>query len=247
MFQIIQFDLLNLQTVLAECRRLEIEDYRSVAVAFNLWTRKFTRKAYLFYRAQYMQHYQSVWEHFCRGYDLAPDDTLPEWLEEAWIDVRASERLTDHQRFVNEQQAALERYDMAYLSDSYGDPERVLRASPLNFDALWFNMSVRTAPQQQAALRELHYDVYLTTIHWRRVRSAALLVYEAACQGKTCPARGESWYGDETRVHVHHLCYDHLGCERYSDVTVLCVDCHQLEHENQYNRSKNGYNSEINA
>jgi hypothetical protein len=230
-FQIIRFDVLNLQTVLAECRRRGIDDYRTIAVAFNLWQREFARKAYLFYRAQYMQHYNRLWDQFCRGHGITPGDGIAEWQENAWSRWQEEEDLCDHSRFLQEQQALLERYELTYLSDSYANQDHLLRDSPINFDALWFNSTIRTAPQQQMALQALAYDIYLTTLHWRRVRSAMLLVYQAACQSDDCPSMGESLYGEEPTLHVHHLSYDNVGCERYEDLTLLCKDCHLALHE----------------
>lgn len=229
--QIIQFDVLNLQAVLAECRRLNLDDYRSVAVAFNLWQRDFARRATLFYRAQYMQHYNAVWEHFRRVHHLAPGDALPEWLEREWQGWMDSEGVCDHARLVEAQCVTLEQYKIPLFSDHFGNASGLLHNLPFSFDELWFNTTIHTSPEQQAALRSLTYEVYLTTRHWQRVRAAMLLICQGMCQGEGCKAAGESWYGDETLIQVHHLCYDHVGCERFSDLRLLCDDCHHALHD----------------
>lgn len=32
-------------------------------------------------------------------------------------------------------------------------------------------------------------------------------------------------------LHLHHLTYQRLGCERIDDVVLLCYKCHQLQHD----------------
>ena len=32
-------------------------------------------------------------------------------------------------------------------------------------------------------------------------------------------------------LHLHHLTYQRLGCERVDDVVLLCYTCHQLQHD----------------
>lgn len=66
------------------------------------------------------------------------------------------------------------------------------------------------------------YLSYLTSPGWKAFRRRAL---EDA--GYRC-----SWFqcGIGTKLHVHHVTYERLGCERLSDVKVLCDYHHTLEH-----------------
>jgi hypothetical protein len=227
-FHVVQFDVLTLQTVLAECRRLNWHDVHSVAVAFTHWQREFARKAILFYHAQYAQHYNHLWENFCRDYGLTLGDTIPEWLDFAWQARREDEDLDGHAHFVESQRVMLDEYAQHEVSASIAEAKR---CNPIDFDALWFNtVAIRNTPERQEALRALPYDAYLATRHWRRVRAAMLLLNQGVCQNENCKSVGESWFGDETMVQVHHLRYDNIGGERYCDLRLLCKDCHQVAH-----------------
>jgi 5-methylcytosine-specific restriction endonuclease McrA len=73
-----------------------------------------------------------------------------------------------------------------------------------------------------ATLRQLDYDDYLLTPHWQRKRAAKLRQSGYKCERCRYP------YGLE----VHHLTYEHLGCEPLSDLVTLCRRCHQREYEN---------------
>src|SRR5688572_12363079 len=134
-FQVVQFDVLTVQTVLAECRRLNWHDVHSVAVAFTHWQREFARRAILFYRAQYRQHYNHLWEHFCQEYGLTPGDTIPEWLDSAWQAQREDADLDGHAQFVESQRVMLEAYAQHEVSAGLAQAQR---CNPINFDAVWF-------------------------------------------------------------------------------------------------------------
>jgi len=72
-----------------------------------------------------------------------------------------------------------------------------------------------------ACLRKLPYDKYLQTRHWRTKVREALDRADHRCQ--LC--------GSEDRLCVHHNTYERLGCERPSDLIVLCQDCHARHHD----------------
>lgn len=75
------------------------------------------------------------------------------------------------------------------------------------------------------ALREMPYEEYLRTAHWRRVRKEAL----ARC-GWTCVCGQRAWRG-------HHLSYDRRGDEQPGDVIGLCDGCHDKFHETWIHKS----------
>lgn len=64
------------------------------------------------------------------------------------------------------------------------------------------------------------YGEYLRSPEWKARRKEALARAEEACQ--IC--------GSPRDLHVHHRTYERVGCERPSDLTVLCGDCHHHFH-----------------
>lgn len=88
-------------------------------------------------------------------------------------------------------------------------------------------MLARVAEAAQAELvnaREMPYDEYLQTDHWKIVRKQALGRALYRCQ--VCNA-------DQKRLDVHHRTYERLGREKPEDLTVLCCDCHKTFHESE--------------
>jgi 5-methylcytosine-specific restriction endonuclease McrA len=69
-------------------------------------------------------------------------------------------------------------------------------------------------------LASMPYSAYLDTPHWQKVRALALRRAARHCQ--VCGARGH--------LDCHHNTYRRRGCERTSDVVVLCRKCHDLFH-----------------
>ena len=70
-------------------------------------------------------------------------------------------------------------------------------------------------------LRQLPYEKYLETPHWRFLRRKMLKRAEHKCQ--RCRA-------GMVVLHVHHKTYERRGEERLSDLIVLCEKCHSQEH-----------------
>jgi 5-methylcytosine-specific restriction endonuclease McrA len=71
-------------------------------------------------------------------------------------------------------------------------------------------------------LKSMPYTEYLKTDHWKSVRNRALR---------------KAWYkcslcGNTSELHVHHNNYENRGCEKDSDLIVLCKNCHEKHHEN---------------
>lgn len=74
---------------------------------------------------------------------------------------------------------------------------------------------------EQERLRRMPYKLYLSTPHWRRVRTEALKYYENKCG--ICNTTAGA-------LEVHHRTYSRRGAERPADVIVLCGDCHSHHH-----------------
>jgi hypothetical protein len=66
------------------------------------------------------------------------------------------------------------------------------------------------------------YSRYLKSHTWEQRRQGALKRAEGKCQ--LCPAT--------TRLQVHHVTYDRVGCEQIEDLRVLCEPCHKEIHRN---------------
>lgn len=75
---------------------------------------------------------------------------------------------------------------------------------------------------QVRALRTMPYQAYLKTDHWQALRSKMLWKVGYKCQ--LCNASNIS-------LHVHHRTYENRGQEPYTDLIVLCANCHQEFHD----------------
>jgi len=73
-------------------------------------------------------------------------------------------------------------------------------------------------------LKKMPYAKYLESDHWQERRVRHLRSAGFRCQ--LCNA-------DNTKLHVHHRTYERKGCERFSDLIVLCEECHHIFHERQ--------------
>jgi hypothetical protein len=72
-------------------------------------------------------------------------------------------------------------------------------------------------------LRYMKYKEYLETPEWKEIRKRA-----AIKQGFMCGLCGKDISGG---YNTHHKTYRNRGCERYSDLTVLCRKCHKNYHK----------------
>ena len=75
---------------------------------------------------------------------------------------------------------------------------------------------------QEQVIRMTYHD-YLQTERWKEFRKTVLEHYGKKC----CRCGREAW------LNIHHLTYERLGCEKLSDVIVLCKECHMAEHAKQ--------------
>ena len=71
------------------------------------------------------------------------------------------------------------------------------------------------------ALKTMPYREYLETEHWKQLRMEMLKKAKFMCQ--LCAAKGQ--------LHVHHKTYENRGNEPYSDLIVLCANCHGKFHD----------------
>ncbi len=81
--------------------------------------------------------------------------------------------------------------------------------------------------QEKERLQELKYmpyQEYLKTPEWQETRKRQLRRSDYRCQ--VCNE------GDKI-LDVHHRTYENKGCEYYSDLIVLCRDCHSTFHFNK--------------
>lgn len=72
-------------------------------------------------------------------------------------------------------------------------------------------------------LRTMPYQEYLQTPEWHRRRWYHLKTTGGRCQVCNVSAK-------EKRLNVHHRKYTTIGNEGFTDLIVLCEDCHQLFH-----------------
>lgn len=92
-------------------------------------------------------------------------------------------------------------------------------------EILWFvpQRNIDTPGEREARqqLASMPYREYLRTPHWQIRRKRALQLAKYRCQ-HLGPHQGP--------LNVHHLNYDHRGCEEDEDLIVLCRRCHEIHH-----------------
>lgn len=81
--------------------------------------------------------------------------------------------------------------------------------------------SSNVSPERVVELRSMPYAEYLKTSEWARTRQQAIERARGRCQ--VC--------NSVASLEAHHRCYDRLGEELPSDLTVLCSTCHELFHD----------------
>lgn len=67
---------------------------------------------------------------------------------------------------------------------------------------------------------KVDYQKYITSTKWRNIRKQIL-----QHRGRVCEVCKKAHY----RLEVHHLTYERLGAEKYTDLLVVCPDCHAVE------------------
>ena len=71
------------------------------------------------------------------------------------------------------------------------------------------------------SLKKERYHEYLKSGEWKYIRTEKLKQANFKCDG--C---------NETKgsMEVHHLTYERVGMELFTDLAVYCHDCHQIAH-----------------
>jgi hypothetical protein len=212
---------------------------------FDYWLIDFYYEAMRFYKAKYDQHHHKLAKSFRQFYKLSDE----EWRKEEWEQYAAEYELPEHSYLSNQEIERADeindrlhhkRFGVSNKSSSLVSGATLLtRRMRLGAPPeqaiweIWFDALINNSPQTRASLKWIKYPGYLATDHWKKVRDAMLMSYHARCQARACLYDGESWYGDEADIHVHHLTYENKGNERYRDLTLLCRAHHDLWHENQ--------------
>lgn len=65
-----------------------------------------------------------------------------------------------------------------------------------------------------------NYQAYLRSAHWQRVKDRYYKTHKYKCTHCRC----------RKNLHLHHLTYKRIGCERMTDLIYLCARCHAAEH-----------------
>lgn len=77
-------------------------------------------------------------------------------------------------------------------------------------------------------MTKTEYARYLRSAHWRELREDSINHAFGCCQ--RCGV--SRWLAElvyDQDLHVHHLTYANLGEEKFGDLEVLCLRCHELE------------------
>lgn len=212
---------------------------------YELWLEDFYFNAGFFYDAQFRIHQRLVEQVFARAYDL-PDDWAIESessLSYAWDDWRQQNELDHHYKSscnaadLMRTKHSRNRRSVRSTGESIRELEEryELKADhriPLlvEINELWFNATISNNMDEIKRLKMLEYSTYLKTPHWRKVRAAMLLIRRGVCQATDCSYTNESWLDIAREPHVHHLSYLNRGCERYSDLALLCDRHHKSYH-----------------
>lgn len=92
------------------------------------------------------------------------------------------------------------------------------RKPPLNYFLEDFIQWREKNPEIKKGRRD--YKQYLTSNEWKQRRAIHLKQSEYRCQLCNSPKS----------LQVHHRTYERLGCERFTDLIVLCDSCHSKHH-----------------
>lgn len=73
--------------------------------------------------------------------------------------------------------------------------------------------------------RSVFYEQHLRSSYWEDLKRRAL-----NRSGRSCERCGWLILGPY-QSHLHHKTYERLGHEELDDVELLCISCHEEEHE----------------
>ena len=101
--------------------------------------------------------------------------------------------------------------------------EQYLASKQINNKEDLYNLDIAEVDEEWITFiqkcNKIAYDDYLKTKHWKYFREKSIEDKNYKCE------QCESSY----ELDVHHKNYDCLGKETFSDVKVLCIDCHSKE------------------
>jgi len=69
----------------------------------------------------------------------------------------------------------------------------------------------------------INYDTYITSDEWYENPVRKLRVHKADGKCELCSSNNHP--------EVHHITYENLGKEEYSDIILLCRECHEHTHK----------------
>lgn len=223
--------------------------------AWRKWLDYYLTKARICYQSQLHNHYEIVWTHFCKTHGLSVDVPIDDYDDDGETAALWSRAQRQSGYAKHEDDYAEMRFDLAVygrnlnptneirwvtFDDMMAEYRAMLEAVSSgrphptllirHVMEVWFNSVTYNAPDEIKRLRKLAYPEYLKTLHWTRVKTAMRIAHGAKCQGDQCQG-GDSYWRDESRIHVHHMTYANKGNERYNDLRLLCENCHALVHK----------------
>ena len=218
--------------------------------AYNNWLELFNKRAGFLYRGQLRIHEETLARQFCNQHGLGgyTENISEQGYTEPWERYAYEQGLDRHREEAEHHTNRLKAY-WEGLYDNGKPRVTTDREALINYMArleskvpgptgpymeelimsVWFNTTFNNNPAEAKRLRSLPYPEYLQSNHWRRVRCAIILAHGARCQHERCDIADSYWF-DEKWIHVHHLSYKNRGNERFEDLTLLCNECHKLEH-----------------
>ncbi|AFZ22608.1 hypothetical protein Cylst_0234 [Cylindrospermum stagnale PCC 7417] len=219
----------------------------NIEYCYIRWCELYKRCGMRFYRYQYNRHCLVEFREFC--YENHINIKFIEELDQdekyyqSW--QKWKQNSSDLEKHFNGQQILIKQ--LSYPTDKEGQLlqdvgilliEDIIQGWNGKIQTaakgLWFNLNINSTPEEQAYFKKIPYSNYLRSSHWRRVRSAMILLEGAICNECLYHHGGESYYGTDwdSELQVHHLHYKNLGCERYEDLQLLCKPHHKQVHLN---------------
>lgn len=231
-------------------RPLTLEDFSSyfetntdeVKYWYRRWSQEYNNLAHFFYRQQCELHILYEFRKFSHKHFLKlsyPSELNNEEYYQKWLVWQeAACLLQEHLQFFDER---------SYLSDVKNEYTLMSgkewsesldqdmkkgwnERKRLIIKSLWFNTNIRVQSLEYITTHKmLSYNQYLKTTHWKRIRQAKILIEQAKCT--PCGSTYSYKYDDLIDLHVHHLHYRNIGCERYEDIRLLCRQHHEELHQ----------------
>lgn len=216
-----------------------------IEAAFKAWTDDFEHRVLLSYSAQVRRYEEYVTHQYIKQKSNVPDtESMEDWQIEAYHEYLEGtdlplmrceqERWMYHLKQSNSKDWAWKQplsYMTILIEELTSD-----KPSPRTIDvqymlwSYWFDTTINNDTSEFKRLRAMPYKDYLLTSHWRRVKEAIMIAYQARCQGEKCIYFDEGFWLDTRLLHVHHVSYKNRGNERFHDLMLLCNDCHQELH-----------------